>query len=276
MGARFGSFEIEGKLGEGGLGESWLARHPAGHHAVVKMLWPHVSALPIEQLCIPPAQAMSRLADAQLAKVYDAGRMTDGRAYVMTAHVPGESLASRIARGRHSLTQVADIAHQVARALATANAAGVVHNNLKPSNIFIVPDLERTRGERVVVSDAVFGAVIAAMPGAGHPGYLAPEQHGGGGEPRSDIYALGCIAFELLTTRPPFAAESAATLRDHHMHTPAARLRTLVPDVGAVMDTLLARMLEKHPDDRPRSVKEVARLFDLMLSANAPVGETVQ
>lgn len=275
-GARFGSFAVESKLGESGLGESFLARHEAGHPAVVKLLWPQVSALPVEQLCFGRAQALSRLADAQLPKVYDAGRAADGRAYVIAAHVAGESLAQRIARGRHSLTQVADIAHQVARALVTLLGAGVVHNNLKPTNVFIVPDLERTRGERVVVGDAVFGKLIDAMPAAGHAGYLAPEQHAGQGEPRSDIYALGCIAFELLATRPPFVADSPAKLREKHVTSPPSNIKSLVPDVGGIMDQLISRMLEKRPADRPPTLKDVSRLFDLMLSAHAPVGETVQ
>src|SRR6266850_262702 len=108
-GVSFGSFVIEAQLGASGLGETWSAMHPAGHRVVIKLLRPELSSRPLEQLCFPEAHAISRLADASIAKVFDAGRATDGRGYVISSFIPGESLAARIARGRHSLTQVADL-----------------------------------------------------------------------------------------------------------------------------------------------------------------------
>src|SRR5436190_13396006 len=121
IGETVGKFVIRSKIGSGGLGEVWLAEHAETHHQVaVKLMSPQASALPGIQPYFDEARMLVRIAGAGIAKVYDAGTRPDGRAYVITELVTGESLAKRIAKARMSATQVADLVQQVARAVATA------------------------------------------------------------------------------------------------------------------------------------------------------------
>jgi serine/threonine protein kinase len=92
----------------------------------------------------------------------------------------------------------------------------------------------------------------------------------------ADVYALGCLAFELAVGRPPFQAPTHARMREKHMHDAAPSIRSQMPDIGAVLDKLVARMLEKRAADRPRSMKDLAKLFDLLVGQEAPLGETVR
>ncbi|MGE0546127.1 MAG: serine/threonine-protein kinase [Kofleriaceae bacterium] len=277
LGEAIGRFKIRERIGGGALGDCWGAAHSeAGHEVVIKLLRPELSALPAMARCFDEVRAGSRLSDAGIAKIYDAGHHPNGRAYLITERVRGETLAARAARGRMSGTQVADLMLQAARALATAQAAGVAHHNLTLTNLMIVADAERPSGDRLVVVDFALGSLIAAMPGLGHAAYMAPEQFGGTADWRVDLYALGCIAFELLSQRPPFVAATAAELRDLHQRAPVPQVKSLVPDAGYALDQLIARMLSKQPGDRPSSLREVAKMFELMVGYNAPVGETVK
>jgi serine/threonine protein kinase len=271
-------FAVRSKLGAGGLGEVWLGEHVETHHRVaIKMLTGQVSALPVMVKVFDEARMLVRIAGAGIAKVYDANRRPDGRAYVITELVAGESLAARISRGRMSSTQVADLVQQVARAVATAGSAGVTHGDLKPTNIFFVPDPDSRGGERVVVVDFAMGRLIAAAPDHGNPAYMAPEQFTNAAiDERADIYALACVAFECVTQRPPFTAKTAAEVRAKHRTMTPPMMKTLAPDVGAVLDALIARMLEKKPDDRPRSMREVTKRFELIVGMDAPLDETKQ
>jgi serine/threonine-protein kinase len=292
IGETIGRYELRSRLGEGPFGEVWLAGHRETQAAVaIKLLHADVSSLPAIARFVDDARAVGRLANAGIAKVFDAGLRPDGRAYAVSELVLGQTLRQRISAGRFSQTQVADVVAQTARALAAAQGVNVSHHDLKPTNILLVPDEERATGERVVVLD--FGlaplatallapsaiAIRAATPylAAGAP-YLAPEQWRAGEAPVSpaaDIYALGCLAFEMATGRPPFKAPSHATLRERHLQDQAPSVRSYMPDIGAVMDKLVGRMLEKSPTERPRSMKDIAKLFDLLVGHQAPLGETV-
>lgn len=278
LGEAFGSFRVEGRIGRGGFGEAWLGAHAETRHKVaIKVLHAEVSALPAAEAMLAEVAKASRLSDAAIAKVYEGGRHHDGRAYVITDFIEGDSLAQKVAKNRMSSTQVADVVLQVARAAATAHAAGVNHQNLKPTNVFLVPDRDRTSGERIVVTDFCHSQLLAAAPELGTTAYMAPEQLGGtAADWRADLYSIGCIAFEMLARRPPFVAKDPAKLRQLHLTEPAPSVRALVPDVGPVVEKLIWKMLEKRPDERPRSLREVAKLFEMIAGFDAPIGETVK
>lgn len=279
-GETIGRFELRSRLGAGPFGEVWLAGHRETQDAVaIKLLHPDVSALPEIPAFVAGARAVARIASASIAKVFDAGIGGDGRAYVVTELVLGQTLGQRIARGRCSQTQVADAISQIARALTAAQGVGVVHHDLKPSNVMLVPDADRASGERAVVLDFGLAPLVAAGLERAAPAYVAPELWTRGEVPAdaaADVYALGCLAFELAVGRPPFRAPTHASYRERHLHDPAPSIRSQMPDVGAVLDKLVARMLEKRPEDRPRSMKDLARLFDLLVGQEAPLGETVR
>ncbi len=280
IGETIGRFELRSRLGEGPFGEVWLAGHRETQDAVaIKLLHPGVSALPAIPAFVASARAIGRLSNASVAKVYDAGIAGDGRAYVVSELVLGQSLGQRMAGGRLSQTQVADVVAQVARALAAAQGAGVVHHDLKPSNVLLVPDAARPTGERAVVLDFGLAPLVASGIERAAPAFVAPELWSRGevaADGAADIYALGCLAFLLAVGRPPFQAPSHARMREKHLHDPAPTIRSQMPDIGAVMDKLVARMLEKRPSDRPQSMKDLARLFDLLVGQDAPLGETVR
>jgi len=282
IGETIGRFELRSRLGEGPFGEVWLAGHRETQGAVaIKLLHPHVSAMPPIAELVRSARAVARVSHPSVAKVYDAGIAADGRAYVVTELVLGQSLGQRSAGGRFSQTQVAEVIAHVARALDAAQGVGVVHHDLKPSNVMFVPAAEGAGGERVVVTDFGFAPLIAGgLPRvAPAPAYVAPELWTFGEVPAdgaADIYALGCLAFQMAVGRPPFVASSPEKMRERHLHDPAPSLRSQVPDAGVVLDKLVARMLAKQPGDRMRSLKEVTKLFDLLVGQDEPLGETVR
>lgn len=282
IGETIGRFELRSRLGAGPFGEVWLAGHRETQAAVaIKLLHPDISSLPSIPRFVEASRAIGRIANAAIAKIFDAGVRPDGRAYAVTELVLGQTLGQRIAQGRFSQTQVADVVAQVARALLAAQGVGVVHHDLKPSNVILVPDEDRPSGERVTVLDFGLASLVASDLSRAAPSYVAPEQWsaGDGSAPpdaSADIYALGCLAFEMATGRPPFKASTHAKLRERHLHDPAPSIRSHMPDIGAVLDKLVARMLDKNPAERPRSMKDIAKLFDLLVGQDAPLGETVR
>jgi serine/threonine protein kinase len=280
IGETIGRFELRSRLGAGPFGEVWLAGHRETQDAVaIKLLYPDVSSLPVIPEAVNATRAVARIANASVAKVYDVGVRGDGRVYIVSELVIGQSLGQRFAQGRFSQTQVAEVIVQIAHALIAAHGVGVVHHDLKPSNVLLVPDAERVSGERVVVLDFGLAPAVPAVLERTAPAYVAPELWSRGeiaAGVSADVYALGCLAFQLAVGRPPFLAPTHAKMREKHLHDPAPSIRSQMPDLGAVMDKLVARMLEKRPADRPQSMRELAKLFDLLLGQEAPLGETVQ
>jgi len=204
-----GSYQITGTIGQGGMGQVYLARHTLlGRPAAVKMLLPVFSQDP-EQVArfFNEARAATAVRHAGIVEIYDFGFHTDGCAYIAMEFLEGESLASRLARGRAPVTSALAVARQIANVLASAHAKGIVHRDLKPDNVFLVPDSELPSGERVKVLD--FGiAKLTADVGQAHmtrtgsimgtPSYMAPEQcRGVPVDQRADLYSLGCILFEI-------------------------------------------------------------------------------
>lgn len=280
IGETIGNFELRSRLGEGPFGEVWLAGHRETQGAVaIKLLYPHVSAMQAAPELVRAARTVGRVSHPSVAKVYDAGVAEDGRAYIVTELVLGQSLDQRVAQGRFSQTQVAETVAHVARALAAAQGVGVLHHDLKPSNIVFVPDGDRPGIERVVVTDFGFAPLVAGGLARAAPAFVAPELWTYGEIPAdggADVYALGCLAFLMAAGQPPFTAASPEKMRERHLHDPAPPLRSLVPDAGVVLEKLVARMLEKRPDDRLRSMKEIVKMFDLVVGQAAPLGETVR
>jgi serine/threonine protein kinase len=278
QGAAIGKFRIQTRLGAGSFGETWLGAHEeTGGKVAIKLFRPEVSQHPAFGLVVDEARLISRMANAGVARIYDANQLQNGQAYLIQDFVDGHTLTQRIAYSRHSTTQLADIIEQSANALVAAANAGVLHNDLKPTNIFIVKDTDRASGERVVIVDFGHAKLVSAFPQLAHAGYLAPEVNVGfKNDWRVDAYALGCIAFELGCQRPVFLGDSWDKLRGKHVKDAPPNLRSFVPDASASLDRLIARMLEKNPAERPKKMQDIAKLFQLMVGYEAPLGETVK
>src|ERR1043165_1803547 len=200
--------------------------------------------------------------------------MEDGSAYIVMELLRGETLASRIAgRGRLSEPEALAIVRGIAGALAAVHAQGIVHRDIKPENVFLVPDSDATSGERVKVLD--FGiAKVTDDQGALHqtstnamlgtPMYMSPEECRGAGQVdhRADLYALGCVLFEMLTGMPPFVGEGAGEVIGAHLHVAPPELRTLAPEVSPVADHIVASLLAKRPEDRLQTAHDILQLLN--------------
>jgi serine/threonine-protein kinase len=202
------------------------------------------------------ARAMAALSDPSIVEVYDFGH-ADGVAYLVMQFVPGESLRALLnRRGPLAPPHAMRIVAQAARALHLAHTNGIVHRDVKPSNLLIRPD------GRVVLTD--FGVawirgtdrLTAAGEVFGTPNYLAPEQIDGGPlGPAVDVYALGIVAYECLTRRPPFTADSAVAVALMHTRDEPPPLPATVPET---LQYVVIRALAKDPGQRWESAAALA------------------
>jgi eukaryotic-like serine/threonine-protein kinase len=276
VGQNINRFELQRRFGEGRLGEVFEGiNRESGDRVAIKLFNAEVSRSQEIHAVFAQLQKLRPISHGGMAKIIDFGvRNGDSRAYVISELLGGESLQNRIPRGRFSTTQTADVVQQVARSLMTAQGVGILHHALKPSNIFFTPDPDRASKERVIVVDYGLAPLVAGRLDYGAAPYLAPEQWIGNADGSADIYALGVLAFEMMSGRPPFKTDNHLQARDRHLHEPAPSVRSMVPDAGAVIDRLIGRMLEKKPQDRPKSLRDLAKLFDLLVGLEAPLGDT--
>ncbi len=285
VGEIIGNFTIVSKIGSGGMGEVYLAEQNSIKTKVaIKTLAPHISA-DADQVkrFFNEAIAVSRIKHAGIVKIFDVGFLPCGRAYLAMEYLEGETLGRRIRRaGRLSLAQLADIARQIASILDATHQAGITHRDLKPDNVFLVPDAELESGQRVKILDfgiAKLSGVNLTQPSVGTmgtPDYMAPEQWR---DSRSvdwhvDAYALGCLAFEMATGRVPFPSASIAESYAQHLRKPPPAMRELVPELPQALDALVAQLLAKRPEHRPATMRAIARAF-AALGTGAPVSRPI-
>jgi serine/threonine-protein kinase len=268
-------YRILRKIGEGGMGQVYLAEHiPLGRHEALKILKPAVAA--DERLASRlrrEARAVNRLSHPNIVAVYDFGRLPDGRFYLSMEHIEGTNLRVLLRRaGALPVTGVLGILAQLADALAHAHAQGVLHRDLKPENLILSAPAEgplrRQAADVLKVLDFGIAKIVApdyaeslvlSKEGEifGTPWYMAPELvDGGAASPRSDLYAIGCIAFELLVGAPPFDGNVAQVLHAHLTKVPEAP-SVLHPRIPAALDDIVVRCLEKDPDRRFASAGEL-------------------
>ena len=290
-GRRLGSYELTRRLGEGGMGVVWEARHvELGRRVAIKLLHPALAAQPeVERRFSTEARVVHLVRHPGVVDVLELGRLDDGTAYIVMELLAGESLAARLQRlGALPMADVLRVARQVASPLAAAHASGVVHRDLKPENLMIVADPEVAGGERIKVLD--FG--IAKLLGdddvarsatrtrtgliLGTPRYMAPEQCRGGRsiDAAVDVYALGVIVFEMVAGGPPFAAAGSGEVMMQHIADPPPPLATVRPGTPPRLVALVEAMLAKEPAERPlmsQVVVELERLGAPQALAHATV-----
>jgi serine/threonine-protein kinase len=256
------SYEVERKLGQGGMGEVWLARHRrlAGKQVAIKVL--HVDrALPAEALARfkREAEIAARLEHPNIVQVSDFNMLPTGQPFLVMEYLKGQSLAARARGGVLPVEQLLLIMRQVGAALQAAHRAGVVHRDLKPDNIFLVPT---ALGDQVKVLD--FGisklsdsSTVQTTDSVliGTPLYMSPEQALGNNKditPQSDVFSLGSICYELLTGQPPFLADNLAKIVfriAYEPHRPLAELRPDLPPavLGAIEHALQKDRAKRTP-----------------------------
>ena len=275
IGQVFGSYRIVSQLGAGGMGWVFLAEHSVlGSHAAIKVLDPkHSQRESLVQRFFDEARAASRVADPAIVTVLDFGWHTSGSAYLVMEHLTGETLGRRVkANGQLAPAKALAVLRQCAIAMAAAHARGIVHRDLKPDNIFIVPD-PAVATERIKVLD--FGIAKLLEGDASHggtqtglilgtPGYMSPEQCRGAGDVdhRTDIYALGCVLFFMLSGRPPFTAGSPGDLIAAHLTQPPPTPSSLIDGISPAIDALVARCLAKDAGERIQTMTALCDAID--------------
>jgi len=269
-GLRLGHFQIEKKLGAGGMGEVYLATDLALDRPVaIKVLPPGATSGSARGRLIREARAQARVNHPNVAHIYFIGE-EDGRLYFAMEHVVGTTLAARIASGPLPAEEALAVIRGAALGLREAQRSGFLHRDVKPSNLMVdahgvvkVVDFGLAAGDP---ETAVDGPVEQTTM-AGTPLYMAPEQ--ARGEPidlRADIYALGATLFHLVSGEPPFRADSAEALVT--LHATAARPpvpRGANPRTAiAAIDSLIARMMAPLPADRFASYDELLHAIELV------------
>jgi tRNA A-37 threonylcarbamoyl transferase component Bud32 len=221
---RVGKYLLLDRLGSGGFGVVFMAHDPSlDRDVAIKMLHPsHLTNAAVVRRFLQEARATARIAHPGIVTIHDCGLVETRHgvtAFIAMELLGGETLASRLGRGTLEPATAAELARQVASALAAAHRADVVHRDLKPANIYLVPDPAMPSGERVKVLD--FGLAKLGTEGGtdvqtvfGTAPYMSPEQRCSTAQvdARTDIYALGCILFELITGRTPFAGDPVRSL----------------------------------------------------------------
>ncbi|MEV5018703.1 protein kinase [Streptomyces sp. NPDC053780] len=280
-----GHYELIDRLGRGGMGEVWSARDLRLDRPVaVKFLTAGGHGVDLDRMerrFQREARLTARIRHAGVPVVHESGRLggDDGDGlYLVMELVRGDTLSQLLKRnGPFPVHLAAAVAAQTADALAHAHRIGVVHRDLKPSNLMLTPD------GTVKVLDFGIAAAMEPDPNEprltrtqevlGTPGFISPEQADGGrATERSDLYALGCVLYEILTGRAPFTAGTAVALLYRHAYEEPPPLRDLRGAIPADFASLVMRLLAKSPDDRP-SAEEVHGAACAWLAR--PFGRTV-
>ena len=259
-------YQLDRSLGNGGMGEVFEATDLTLHRSVaVKLLSPSlVQDEPARARFLREARALAQVNSPHVVAVYDAGEDAE-RPYLVMELVEGTTLEHELERaGRLEPPRAVAIAKDIASGLASAHEQGIVHRDVKPSNVFLTPSDAAKIGD--------FGIARLERPDAtltltgqtfGSPPYVAPEQATGGKvDARADLYSLGCVLFQMLVGRRPFSGDDAVSLVYQHVHTTPPRVDSLHPEVPVALGDLVAGLMAKDPDDRPDSAEEVRRALE--------------
>src|ERR1700752_1004649 len=273
-GTRLNRYEILSKLGEGGMGEVFLAEDTSLRRKIAIKVLPSESTADerAKQRLVREAQAAAALDHPNICAIYEVGE-SDGNTFICMQFVGGETLQSLIQHKALDLAQVLDISIQVADALADAHARGIIHRDIKPANIMITPrgsvkvmdfglaklfeSVEDNKSEAETVQlISTQGAVIGTLP------YMSPEQvRGETLDGRSDIFSLGVVLYELLTGQQPFAQKSTAATASSILTTDPPPLARFSKELPAELERIVSKALKKNPDERYQTIKDL--LLDL-------------
>jgi TolB-like protein/tetratricopeptide (TPR) repeat protein len=268
------AYTLDRELAGGGMSRVFVATETAlGRKVVVKVLHPELAAEVTAERFSREIQVVAKLQQANIVPLITAGRTGDLPFYTMP-YVEGHSLRQRIVKSEVAVPEVIGILRDVARALAYAHDAGVVHRDIKPENILlsggaaVVTDFGIAKAISVARTQPGGATITQVGSGIGTPAYMAPEQ--ATGDPtidhRADIYAFGCLAYELLAGKPPFDAPSIHELIAAHMTKTPVELKTRRVDTPTGLGRLVMHCLAKQPSERPQSARELLDALDALIT----------
>jgi hypothetical protein len=255
-----GRFEIRRYLGEGVFGRVYEAYDPSLRRPVaLKVAKPEQMSSPerVERFQ-REARAAATLVHPNIVAVFDSGQ--DGlHHYIVSTFVLGQSLEKQLLDGAGLPVRPAvELVRKLAEALAYAHRQGVVHRDVKPSNVLVRQDGEPLLADFGLATRGDEARLTQGEKAMGSPGYMAPEQWRGQAGPASDQYSLGCLLFELLSGHLPFAGADWQHLMFLHLNEPAPRLRQQRPDLPRELETICLKCLEKEPARRYADCQELA------------------
>ena len=263
-------YEVQGRIGVGGMAEVWRGYDRVLNRTVaIKTLLPQFArdASFVDRFR-REAQAAARLNHHGIVSVYDSG--TDGETpYIVMQFIEGRTLADYLASGKTiPPMKAAQVAKEIAEALAAAHAEGVIHRDIKPANVMV------TRDGKVLVMDFGIARLISGPETApqtsavlGTASYLSPEQaQGQSVDARTDIYALGVVLYEMLTGRPPFTGDSPMAIAYKQVNATPEAPSSVDPDVPPELDAVAMRALSKNPANRYQTGQEFADDLERVLT----------
>ena len=280
---QFGPYSVLATLGEGGMATVYLA-HDAKHgrRVALKVMKAETSEAIGPERFLREIETVARLTHPHILPLYDSGSEA-GRLYYVMPHITGGSLRARLDRDRTlPVAEAIRLAQHVAAALEHAHQQGLVHRDIKPENVLIADGIAlvadfgiaRSTGaalEPTAETRAMPAPITRAHVLLGTPQYMAPEQAFGDGpaDARADIYALGCVLFEMLVGRPPFTAATVPALLMRVATEPPPPILALRPDVNAAVAAVIEKALSKQPGDRFASAAELGDALGAALTAPA-------
>jgi serine/threonine protein kinase len=274
-----GRYKLVEVLGGGAMGHVFVAENQAiGSRVAIKVLKPELLASPeFRQRFQYEAQAVGSIEHPNVARFLDV--VVGDPTFLVMEYVPGETLFTVLSREKSmSIQRAVHITTRLAWGLDAAHAAGIIHRDLKPANVILTAD--REVGETPKLID--FGlAKIAATQSTeqltrtgqiiGTPAYMSPEQISGREvDPRSDVYALACLLYEMIAGRPPFTGSDDVQTLYRQLHEPPEPLSLNAGDVPAALDKVVNRALSKSPHDRFGSMQELARGLNAAVEKRRP------
>ena len=271
------AYTIDRELGGGGMSRVFLATENRLHRkVVVKVLSPDLAAGVSAERFEREIQLAAQLQQANIVPLIATGD-TNGLPYFTMPFVEGESLRARIAaRGKFTITECIGILRDVARALSYAHAAGVVHRDIKPDNVLlshgaaVVTDFGIAKALSDSRSSTGGSSITQTGTSVGSPAYMAPEQIAGDPnvDHRADLYALGCMGYELLAGEPPFTAETPQRVLAAHLTQAPKPIASSRSDVPQKLAAVVMRCLEKDPANRPASATEILTTLESVSTAD--------
>jgi tRNA A-37 threonylcarbamoyl transferase component Bud32 len=260
VGTQAGPWRVVKRLGVGGMGAVYeVLEVNIGRRAAMKVVHPQLSKDPRLPQLLEEAKAATAIHDEGLVDVFGFGWMDNGRAWLVMELLEGESLEARLARDRRlSVEDTLAIALPLLRALEAAHAAGIIHRDIKPANVFLERRPDGATRPRLLDLGLSKRITVESPMAVGTPDYVAPEQaRNEPVGPRADLYAFGCMLFELLTGAPPFARGTAMDTVQAHFSVVRPSLATLRPALPEGLVAEVRALMELDPRARPPSAHAV-------------------